>query len=107
MEGTVGSSADAGSRKLHDFYASFMDETRVNQLGMAPLQPELARIDSITSAPGLLAEIARLHRLGVGPAFFFFAAPDAKHSNGEIANLSQGGIGLPDRDYYFRADSVA
>ncbi len=64
---------------------------------------ELARIDSITDAAGLLAEIARLHRMGAGPGFFAFAAPDAKHSNDEIANLAQGGLGLPERDYYFRA----
>ncbi len=93
--------------KVVHFYASCMDSTRAESDGSAPIKPELSRIDSITGAPGLLAEIARLHRMGVGPVFFFFTAPDAKHSNDEIANLGQGGLGLPDRDYYFRADSVA
>jgi predicted metalloendopeptidase len=93
--------------KVAHFYASCMDSARAETDGSAPIKPELARIDSITGVPGLLAEIVRLHRMGVGPAFFFFAAPDAKHSSAVIANLAQGGLGLPDRDYYFRADTVA
>ena len=93
--------------KVEHFYASCMDSARAESDGSAPIKPELARIDSITDVARLLAEIARLHRIGVGPGFFFFASPDAKHSNDEIANLAQGGLGLPDRDYYFRTDTVS
>jgi len=84
-----------------------MDSARAESEGAAPIKPELARIDSITGTPGLLAELARLHRMGFTPGFNFYAAPDAKHSADEIANLSQGGLGLPERDYYSRADTVA
>jgi putative endopeptidase len=93
--------------KVAHFYASCMDSARAESDGAAPIKAELTRIDAITGEPALLAEIARLHRMGFGPAFNFYAAPDAKHSADEIANLSQGGLGLPDRDYYSRADTVA
>jgi putative endopeptidase len=93
--------------KVAHFYASCMDSARAETDGSAPIKPELARIDSITDVPALLAEIARLQRMGAGPGFSFFTAPDAKHSNDDIANLAQGGLGLPERDYYFRADTVA
>jgi putative endopeptidase len=93
--------------KVAHFYASCMDSARAESEGAAPIKPELARIDSITGTPGLLAELARLHRMGFAPGFNFYAAPDAKHSADEIANLSQGGLGLPERDYYSRADTVA
>jgi putative endopeptidase len=93
--------------KVAHFYASCMDSARAEADGAAPIKPELARIDAITGVPGLVAEIARLHQMRIGPAFFFYASPDAKHSNDVIGNLIQGGLGLPERDYYFRADTVA
>jgi len=93
--------------KVAHFYASCMDSARAEADGAAPIKPELARIDAITDVPGLQAELARLSQMEVTPGFFFYAAPDQKHSNDVIANLSQGGLGLPERDYYFRADSVA
>jgi putative endopeptidase len=100
MEGTVGSSADAGSRKLHDFYASFMDETRVNQLGMAPLQPELARIDALRTRDDVIAWMgASLAGRIDGPVRDFVDADPADPERHQLF-LWQSGLGLPDRDYY-------
>jgi len=93
--------------KVAHFYTSCMDSTRAESEGAAPLKGELARIDAITNAVSLRDEVARLHRMGVRVLFNFAAAQDARHSNDVIANVRQGGLGLPDRDYYFRTDSVA
>ncbi|HEY6223962.1 MAG TPA: M13 family metallopeptidase, partial [Gemmatimonadales bacterium] len=67
---------------------------------------ELDRIAAIASPAALVGEIARLHRQGTGVAFGFAAMPDFKNSTMNIAALSQGGLGLPDRDYYFKSDSA-
>ena len=93
--------------KVGHYYASCMDSARIERDGATPLRAELGRIDAIASTTGLQAEIARLQREGIGVGFNFTSGQDPKHSTDVIADLSQGGIGLPDRDYYFRADTVA
>ena len=92
-------------QKIGDFYGSCMDEPTVNKLGLTPLEPELKLIDAITSKTGVLAELIRLHRIGVGAFFAFSSEPDAKNSMQMIAGADQGGLGLPDRDYYLRTDA--
>ncbi len=87
-----------------DFYASGMDEAAINAAGLAPLQPELARIEAIKDAAGLPAALARLNLLQAHAGFYFSGEPDPADSNNDIAGLGQGGLGLPDRDYYFRDD---
>jgi putative endopeptidase len=91
-------------QKIGDFYASCMDELAIDALGTKPLEPELARIDAIKSKDELLAELARLQLLGAGVFFRFTSEPDAKNSTQTIANVDQGGLGLPDRDYYLKDD---
>jgi endothelin-converting enzyme/putative endopeptidase len=91
-------------QKIGDFYGSCMDEPTVNKLGLSPLEPELKLIDAITSKTGVLTELIRLHRIGVGAFFAFSSEPDAKNSRQMIAGADQGGLGLPDRDYYLRTD---
>jgi endothelin-converting enzyme/putative endopeptidase len=91
-------------QKIGDFYGSCMDEPTVNKLGLTPLEPELKLIDAITSKTGVLTELIRLHRIGVGAFFAFSSEPDAKNSRQMIAGADQGGLGLPDRDYYLRTD---
>jgi len=59
----------------------------------------------MSDEPDVVAEIAHLHRLGVGALFFFGASPDAKDSNRTIATLRQGGLSLPDREYYLATDA--
>ena len=92
--------------KVGAFYASGMDEKRVEEAGAKPLQETLARIAAIKDGAGVLAEIARLHAAGVGAAFGLGAEQDPKDSKRMIAGLGQGGLGLPDRDYYLKDDDA-
>ena len=87
-----------------DFYASGMDEAAINAAGAKPVQPELDRIAAIKTPADVLNTIAYLKLEGSPVAFSFFASPDAKDSTTNIASLRQGGLGLPDRDYYFTDD---
>jgi endothelin-converting enzyme/putative endopeptidase len=82
-----------------------MDEKAIDAKGLAPLQPELDRIRDLKDKSELAAEIARLHRNGVGVLFEFDSGQDFKDSNQVIAQLDQGGLGLPDRDYYLKEDA--
>jgi putative endopeptidase len=91
-------------QKIGDFYASCMDEPAVNKLGTKPLDPELKRIDAIQSKDAIPDALVRLHLLGVGVFFNFSSSPDAKNSKQIIAAADQGGLGLPDRDYYLKDD---
>lgn len=91
-------------QKLGDFFASGMDMARIDANGLVPLGPELSRIESVRNVKDLQAAIARLHRFGVGAVFAFGATQDAKQSTAVIGEASQGGLGLPERDYYFKDD---
>jgi putative endopeptidase len=92
-------------QKIGDMYQSCMDETTVNAKGSTPLKPELDRIAAITNKDQLLETIAYLHSLGAPALFNFGAAPDLHNASTLIANIAQGGLGLPDRDYYFETDA--
>src|SRR6185369_14104178 len=70
----------------------------------APIKAELDRIRSMENLSDLVPELARLQRRGVGLLFNFGARTDAKDSNRTIAGLSQGGLSLPDREYYLKTD---
>ncbi|HYL78939.1 MAG TPA: M13 family metallopeptidase [Bryobacteraceae bacterium] len=92
-------------QQIGDFYASCMDEQAIDKLGAAPLKPEMDHINAITAKSGLVAEVARLHLTGVTVLFNFYSSPDAKDSMRMIAQADQGGMGLPDRDYYLKDDA--
>jgi putative endopeptidase len=94
----------ATDQKIGAFYQSCMNEDAIEQRGTTPLEPELARISKIATAPELVAEVARLHEQQVYVLFSFGSAPDPKDARTDIADLDQGGIGLPERDYYLRTD---
>ena len=98
---------DPDTRKIGDFYASCMDEKAIDAKGLAPLMPELDRIAHISGPADLAAEIARLQKMGVDVAFDFSSGQDFKNSNMVIGQADQGGLGLPERDYYFREDAKA
>jgi putative endopeptidase len=98
---------DADTQKIGDYYASCMDEAAINKKGLQPLQPELDRIRAIMNLRDLAAEIALLHKNGVDVMFNFSSGQDFKDSNAEIGQADQGGIGLPEKDYYFRTDAKA
>jgi putative endopeptidase len=97
----------AGSieQKVGDFYASGMDGAAIEKAGIAPLTPYLAMIDGVTSAADLAPVLGRLRAAGLGAGFGFAVAQDPRESTRYIGTLNQGGLGLPDRDYYLKDDS--
>jgi putative endopeptidase len=91
-------------QKVGDFYTSCLNEDAIEARGISPITPLLDQINAINSLSDLQAEIVRLQQAGYGPLFRFSGQPDLKNSKMNIAILSQGGLGLPDRDYYLRDD---
>ncbi|MBC8153016.1 MAG: M13 family metallopeptidase [Bacteroidetes bacterium] len=92
-------------QKVGDFYASGMDTSAINKRGYEPIKPLLTRIGAVSDAPSLLTLVAQEQQ--VGNIFFigFSVYPDNKQSTINIARFSQTGIGLPEREYYFKSDS--
>ncbi len=97
--------------KIGDFYASFMDEATADAKGIAPLQPIMAKIAAAPDKAALAAEMAALQKLGVDTLFNHPepfeqpVSPDDKAPRTAIFHLHQGGLGLPDRDYYLSDDA--
>ncbi len=87
-------------QKIRDFYNSGMDTVRIEKMGISPIKPELKRIAAISNMKMVQQEIAHMNTIGVHPLFYFYAGADEKNSTMEIANLYQGGLGLPDVSYY-------
>ncbi len=86
------------------YYDSCMDESAIEAKGTAPLMPELERINAIKTREDLVRQIAYMHRESIGALFAFYPQPDMHDSAETVANLDQGGITLPDRDYYIKDD---
>ena len=97
--------ADAETKKIGDYYATCMDESAINAKGAAPLEPALKKIAALAGARDLAALVADLHGMGVNVLFGFGAEADFKEASMVRAIADQGGLGLPDRDYYFRDDA--
>jgi putative endopeptidase len=97
----------AGSieQQVGDFYASGIDTTTINQRGYDPIKPTLARIDSIRDLSMVMKFVANEMKFGSRSIIDFGIFPDNKNSNINIAHVYQSGLGLPDRDYYFKTDS--
>ncbi len=93
------------TQKVGDYYASGMDEKTIDALRTKPLAEEFQRIDAIKDRAALLKAIAHLHTIGVGAFFEFGSGQDAKDSSRDIAQAVQGGLGMPDRDYYTKQDA--
>lgn len=96
---------DAIDRQIGDYYASCVDEDHIDELGLEPLKIHLQRISKISKREELPGIMADLHSLGVNALFHFGSMPDMKHASDRIAYVDQGGLTLPDRDYYMKADS--
>jgi endothelin-converting enzyme/putative endopeptidase len=96
---------EALDQKIGDQYAACMDEAAIEAKGIAALKPELDRIAGLGSQAGLPGALAHLHEGGVDAAFRFGSVPDFKDANSVIAGTDQGGLGLPDRDYYVKDDA--
>jgi predicted metalloendopeptidase len=99
-------SAPQGSneQKIGGFYGSCMDEKGIEAVGITPLQPELDRIEKINDRKDLESAVARLQGYGVRALFDVDSTQDFKNSSQVIGEIDQGGLGLPDRDYYTRED---
>ncbi|WP_215396742.1 M13 family metallopeptidase [Rheinheimera oceanensis] len=99
--------AGSDEHKLGSFYNSFMDEATIEKLGLSPLQPQLDAIKAVTDKSQLAALFASLQRDGVAIPFGWYVNNDAKNSSEYAVYLGQGGLGLPDRDYYFKDDDAS
>ena len=95
----------SNEQKIGDYYSSCMDEAGINAKGLSTLKPLLNRIDALNDKSQLPALMGYLHSNGVHALFDFGSEPDAKDSRMEIAGTDQGGLGLPDRDYYLKDDA--
>jgi predicted metalloendopeptidase len=108
IEGAAAGSAN-GSEEAHkvgDLYQSFMDEPKLETLGIKPLQAEFAAIDRLQTKADIPALIAHFQQIGVTTPFDLDIDQDKRESTAYIAYLSQSGLGLPDRDYYVQDDDA-
>ncbi|HRE74224.1 MAG TPA: M13 family metallopeptidase [Flavobacteriales bacterium] len=90
---------------IGDYYASFMDSAKRDKEGIAPIQTDLKKIDAIKSKKELAAVIAHHHNYGIHPLFDTGIDQDLKDINRHMAYISQSGLLLPNKDYYFKSDS--
>ncbi len=95
------------TEKVGDFYASGMDEKTIESVRTKPLDAEFKAVEAINDRANLLKEIAHLHSMGIDVLFEFGSHPDSKDSTHELAQAAQGGLGLPDRDYYTKTDEAS
>jgi predicted metalloendopeptidase len=107
VEGLDHASPTSGSeaRKIADLYASFLDEARLEQIGVQPVRERFAKIDALASKDDLPALIASLNETNVDAPYDIGIDPDQKDSTRYAVTLGQSGLGLPDRDYYLKDDA--
>jgi putative endopeptidase len=91
-------------QKIGDFYSLGMDTEKIEKQGISPLKEELKSIRAIQSKEELINQITHFHKHGIGSLFRLSASADARNSKMNIAQLSQGGLGMSDRDYYLKDD---
>src|SRR5215470_2402291 len=94
----------AVEQKIGDFYGACVDEKTVDSKGIDPLKPEVDRIRAVADKTAMMDEIAHLHLIGPNPLFNFYSAPDLHNADMVIAYIDQGGLTLPDRNYYIKDD---
>ncbi len=95
----------ATEKMVGAFYGSCMDEATIEKKGTAPLTPELERINAVKTNSDVIKQVAAMHRSGIPALFAFYGQPDMHDSRETIAYLDQGGLTLPDRDYYLKDDA--
>jgi len=100
-----GDDTESNQYKVGTFYNVGMDTSKIEKEGWQPIAKELERIDAISNKDELTKEIAHMHIYTASPLFFFYSTVDSKNSNMNIAGIWQGGLGLPDRDYYLENDA--
>ena len=95
---------DADTQKIGDYYSGCLDEKTIEAKGVAALKTEFARIDGMKASQDMAPVVAHLHRIGANVLFNISSGQDFKDSTAVIGNADQGGLGLPEKDYYFRDD---
>jgi len=100
-----GGERDAIDQKIGDYYGACMDERAVETKGITPLKPELDRIAGATDKQALIDQIAHVQLIGPSPLFNFYSSPDYHNADMVIAYIDQGGLTLPDRNYYIKDDA--
>jgi putative endopeptidase len=91
-------------QKIGDYYGACMDEAAIEKKGIAPLQPTLNAVEAVRGRGEITGAVIRLHREGIRMFFSLQARPDEKDASKYIAMIGQGGLTLPDRDYYLKDD---
>ncbi len=99
--------ARSDEARLADYWASCLDSTAAERAGLTPVQPLLTAVEGMTTTADLARQVAWFHAHGVSSLFGFFGNQDPKNSARFIAHAGQGGLGLPDRDYYTKQDSAS
>jgi endothelin-converting enzyme/putative endopeptidase len=107
LEAAAATRAQKGSidQLTGDFYASCMDEARIDRLGIEPLKPQLTQIANLRDNAGVQREIQRLHVMNVATPFNVYGWSDDRDPNDVIVQIDAAGLGLPDRDYYFKQEA--
>jgi len=100
----AGGAKGSVEQQVGDLYASGMDSVKIEQLGYTPLKPYLDQINGLQDNKQMLQWVATQSTEGNGFLYNFYVAPDDKNASMMIPAFSQGGLGLPDRDYYFKTD---
>ncbi|GHN01087.1 endothelin-converting protein [Cytophagales bacterium WSM2-2] len=106
-EAAADTKAQPGSvkKRVGDFFSAAMDTITLEQLGAGPIQADLKRVNGLTDRPQVVKELIYQRSNGIGgPLFGFFVGQDRKHPDRMALQLSQGGLTLPDRDYYLKSD---
>jgi putative endopeptidase len=107
LEDAVKQNASNGSaeQKVGDLYNSGMDTVTIDKLGYSPIKPTLTAIDALKDYKELINYMAASYKDGDGYMFGFYVAPDGRNSKQNVAQFDQDGLGLPNRDYYFKTDA--
>src|SRR4029079_4576566 len=100
-----GAGRDVVEQKIGDYYGACMDENAVEGKGISPIKPELDRIAAAKSKQDLIDAVAQIHLIGPTPLFNFYSSPDLHNANMVIAYIDQGGLSLPDRNYYLKDEA--
>ena len=106
IEDSAKNADSADKKRIGDFYASFMDEASLEQLGVAPIQPELARIAALSDKKQLPALFAYHNRHNFAAPMDMGIHQDNKDSTKYVIDFVQSGLGMPDRDYYLKKDDA-
>lgn len=103
-EAAKGIGADAGTKKLGDYYAACMDEVAIEKAGLSGVKPVLDKTQKVKDGKSWMVALTEMHRLGGGVVWSLETFADLKDSSTTVLYLDAAGLGLPDRDYYVQAD---